>query len=163
MCCQLVDWMFSKWSVLLMSRLSRSSLKMTMGSRMNRCAKCVASLSSMPPSRSFCLMDSSMTRSGSKYSGRRRESVEIYVEFDAYRDLGMRQRSFCRGLRSQLGSVQDVAGVREVKTYLLAQLLRCPVIDGPADLVPTDVCVCQEALINGGCCCQGQQDGPKRT
>lgn len=38
-CCQLVDWRFSKWSVLVRSSSWRSSLKMTMGSRMNRWAK----------------------------------------------------------------------------------------------------------------------------
>lgn len=42
-------------------------------------------------------MDSSTMRFGSKYSGRRRGSVLMYVELDAYRDLGIRQRSCFRG------------------------------------------------------------------
>lgn len=51
----------------------------------------------MPPSISFFLMSSSITRSGSMYSGRRWGSCDIYVEFDAYLDFGMRHLSFLRG------------------------------------------------------------------
>jgi len=44
-------------------------------------------------------MSSSIMRSASRYSGLRRGSVEMYVEFDAYLDLGIRQRSSLRGYR----------------------------------------------------------------
>ena len=54
MCCQFVDWRFSKWSVLVRSSSLRSSAKMTRGSRMKRWAKWVASRSSIPPSMRRC-------------------------------------------------------------------------------------------------------------
>ncbi|CRK18267.1 hypothetical protein BN1723_017648, partial [Verticillium longisporum] len=56
---------------------------MTMGSRINRCAKWVARRSSMPPSRSWALMSSSTTRFGSMYSGRKRRSFPSSAAFDA--------------------------------------------------------------------------------
>ena len=42
-------------------------------------------------------MSSSTMSSGSKYSFRSRGSCAIYVEFDAYRDLGILHLSFFRG------------------------------------------------------------------
>jgi hypothetical protein len=50
-----------------------------------------------------------------------------------------------------------------INAYLLAQLLRRPVIHGSANLVPTNIGVRQEAFIDGRCCRQGQHDGPKWT
>lgn len=64
---------------------------------MKRCAKWVARTSSMPPSIKRFLMSSSTTRFGSKYSLRNRGSWEMYVEFEAYRDLGILHLSFLRG------------------------------------------------------------------
>mmetsp|Transcript_89388 Transcript_89388/g.239086 ORF Transcript_89388/g.239086 Transcript_89388/m.239086 type:complete len:212 (-) Transcript_89388:895-1530(-) len=91
--CQLVDWMFSKWSVLVVSLMCTRSRKMTRGSRTKRCAMCLASRLSMPADTSVSMVHSStghgmslflsVLRSGSRPS----RQLHMKEEMDSYLDL----------------------------------------------------------------------------
>lgn len=98
--CQLVDWMFSKWSVDEWSSWSSVSLKMTSGSRMYRWATWWASGSSMPLSSRRCLTASSIGTTLSLYSGRLSGLDEMYESTLSYLDLGIRCSPGCNGCRS---------------------------------------------------------------
>mmetsp|Transcript_2358 Transcript_2358/g.5631 ORF Transcript_2358/g.5631 Transcript_2358/m.5631 type:complete len:220 (+) Transcript_2358:775-1434(+) len=87
---QLVDWMFSKWSLSLASSCSSFPSNTTSGSRMKRCATCVASRSSMPASHRRLKASSLMGRGTSLNSSRMRSLCEMKQSIEEYLLLWIR-------------------------------------------------------------------------
>jgi hypothetical protein len=134
---------------------------------MNRWAKCVDNRSSMPIGTlikshshenvqgapfaiSFFLMSSSITKSRSLYSLRRRGSSARYVDTESYRDFGIFHRLFFNGYIAEYSAVIYAGAV--CQTNLDTSFFFCSIIDCSRDDIPPHVNISKEAFEDGSVC-----------